>query len=581
MKRFFVTAVVCISLLIMFPTRSVVAASPTPTQPPIPEGRAINAGVLNTLLEKGQSIQGGTEPVSSINFPSVNLEANNDFDVSNLQPVSDLFKATVPFLDPYLAKQITKDQDANLYISGKATHCVYGSDGSFRQESSEKPYITEIIPELSDLDQSSRQIASHLTQYSFSKTDGSYNFKRSPLVLADPPGCDETDIGTVQQPKTVQLAQGMNIIQLVLNFLRTLFSGDSLNIRETFASKQLTPYAESMGCLISGCQGGTLSYLEKKEQERVQKSGGVAKTYAPMIHDVTKGEVHGEQENTFGGTGAIQTHVTESKAIENAKDYILCSILPKSERDKYGLAGKCEQETTSCDVTLPKLPANQSCKLKNNTLKLPKNLVTAIEAAASAYKVPASLIVGVIYGEGGFNPGSIYLNEAQVEKYLKGCATLPNCSPKATIIKNIVEFYQVNWNDLSNAVNIIDPKRKPNACNLLDGIFALAKDLSQNQYGSAAFAGKTCFGIKLNAGSGGSASCNWSDTSAETAIRVWEFGVEWNNATLSCATKLNSCLMGGGLDAQCPTGGDTCETGSNRYTQPSHNACIWNVYKSN
>jgi hypothetical protein len=108
----------------------------------------------------------------------------------------------------------------------------------------------------------------------------------------------------------------------------------------------------------------------------------------------------------------------------------------------------------------------------------------------------------------------------------------------------------------------------------MDAIFALTKDLSQSQYGSSAFSGKTCYGISLNSGSGGSGDCSWDDHDYETAIRIWEFGTAYTS-TVTCATKSGSCASGGGLAAACP-GGDLCEkTGGSGNT--SHNACLWDV----
>ncbi len=229
--------------------------------------------------------------------------------------------------------------------------------------------------------------------------------------------------------------------------------------------------------------------------------------------------------------------------------------------------------------TPPKLPA-PSCKVKGNSLNLPPTLIKGIEAAGSAFKVPPALMIAVMYGEGAFNPGSKYLNESFIVENFPACAKLPDCSPTGDVSNNIVPFFSSYWKNLSDAVHKLDPNRESNACNLLDGIYALAKDLSQGQYGSEAFAGKTCFGIPLNAGSGASNSCSWSENSVETAIRVWEFGTAYTSA-ISCATASNSCLLGGGLAAQCPTGGDTCDTKGSRDPLPSHNACVMDVYLKN
>lgn len=231
----------------------------------------------------------------------------------------------------------------------------------------------------------------------------------------------------------------------------------------------------------------------------------------------------------------------------------------------------------------PVLNPIPSCQIKNNSLHLPDSLIKGIEVAAKTFSVPPALLVGIMYGEGAFNPGSQFMDEAVVKQNFQSCTTLPDCSPTASVIKNIVPFFPNYWDNLKDAVKTFDPTREPNACNLLDGIFALAKDISQSQYGSSAFAGKSCFGISLNANTPGtgSHSCTWDENDVETAIRVWEFGTAYSS-TLSCATKQNSCLLGGGLAAQCPTGDDSCETKSSRYPgQASHNACVWDIYSSN
>ena len=46
-----------------------------------------------------------------------------------------------------------------------------------------------------------------------------------------------------------------------------------------------------------------------------------------------------------------------------------------------------------------------------------------------------------------------------------------------------------------------------------------------------------------------------------------------------CMTIENGCAIGG-IAAACPAG-DTCETINNRYSSPSHNACVWDVAHGN
>lgn len=258
-----------------------------------------------------------------------------------------------------------------------------------------------------------------------------------------------------------------------------------------------------------------------------------------------------------------------------------CWLIPGDQQS----SSKCpEPKKKSCSgdpgETPPLDVSDPACTIKNNNLNLPQPLIDAIQKAAETFEVPPSLIMGLFYGEGAFNPGQPYLDAAFVEENLKACATLPGCDPTSGMIKNIVWMDDYNWEWAQEAVLELDPERTPDACNLLDGIFAWAKLIKSARNGSPAFAGKSCFGIPLNAGGGGSSSCVWDDSSVESAIRVWEFGTAYDT-TYGCATKDNSCAVGGGVAANCPTGGDTCETISNRYSAPSHNACIWDIYQEN
>lgn len=330
------------------------AATPTPTPTakpaaPPPPGRAVNAGVLNDLVEQSHPFDfDGTEPSTSLTIGDANLEAGPDFKIAKLDMIAALYQNTAPFLTPLSVKQKTVSQEANLYISGRATYCKYEPKKTVVKEVSDKPYKTEVIPELSDLDQATRQIAPMLTRYSISKNEkDEYDFRREPLELAGAPPCDADGQGTTQKDKPVALVEGYGgLVGWFVTLWRSIVGGGG-DVRSTLSSKELTPYAESMNCLITGCAGGAgVDYLNNpKEEERVAQSGGIAKTYAPITHDVTNGEINGEQQNTFGSGKSInvKTHTTATKAIENATDYMKCAILPKSMRSKFGLSSECKR----------------------------------------------------------------------------------------------------------------------------------------------------------------------------------------------------------------------------------------------
>lgn len=250
-----------------------------------------------------------------------------------------------------------------------------------------------------------------------------------------------------------------------------------------------------------------------------------------------------------------------------------------AEEYKYGLG----EDREGCGVS-PIFSSNPTCCIKN-TLNIPPSLVYAIEEAGNAYDVPPALILAVIYGEGYLNPGSDFYDESFVAEHIKSCAQIPGCNPDGPEI--IFNIYKKWWD--ADAVKVFDPNREPYPCNILDGLFSVAKALSRGKYGSEYFENPitgspyTCFGVSLNVLKSPSVSCDdWTNSDIITAIRRWQFGYEYDHNTLSCATKENSCLLGGGLAAQCPTGGDTCETINKPLSGGrSHTGCLWDIYQEN
>lgn len=595
MKRSISTVVIFIIFLLFLVNQPVNAATPTPTSSAsLPtDAEPIPNGSFNQRL--GQGANREDVPITptpnviynySVNQFDVNPSVKN-FKVPLLDEYANWLTRVIPYMSAKQIKDNIKPHQDNLYISGKVKRCIYFLGAIIEDQGD--VYKTERVTYLPPLITSNELLSAQTVRNIVKPINGEYNFEGPAYEIntEDLP-CGKDGDGTTQDPpKLISLVVGSNILAWFRERIAELVN----DIRVEIVSKQQTPESERIHCLLSGCVNESfnddlnLKYMKKPEKETIVKqSGGVVDAgFRTIQMDTTKKKSPQGQEPNF-----TKTNTSFTKQMENSAQLIRCSLVPPAQRAVLGLTTEnCSDfvenlpTTTSCDINLSDLTVNPECKLKINTLGLPTNLITAIEAAASAFKVPSSLIVGIIFGEGGFKSGSIYLNSTEMETYLDGCATLPNCDPNGANINNIVPFMQQYWPNLSDAIKVVDPNRTPNACNLIDGIFALAKDLSKNQYGSPAFVGKTCFGIALNSGSGGSSSCNWSDSAAETAIRVWEFGTGWDNTKKSCATKLNSCYMGGGLAAQCPTGGDTCETISTRYTQISHNGCIWDVYKNN
>lgn len=238
--------------------------------------------------------------------------------------------------------------------------------------------------------------------------------------------------------------------------------------------------------------------------------------------------------------------------------------------------------------TLPK--ATGACALGSvspRVSNIPKALKDIVSAAGQTYKVPPNLILGVMFGEGAFNLDSSNKyskydwTDANVKNWAT-CTKLPNCTDETNSVVPMM-----GWDKLSEKVlpdlKKIDPNRKKmNPCNLMDMVFVVAKNLSEDAGGSAAITGKSCLGIKMTSTT--PTSCDWKPDQYATAIRVWEFGVEWgptSNGFLTCATKAGSCATGGSLAAQCdkdtgtgPGQSDRCD---NSVQANSHMGCLFEV----
>ena len=226
---------------------------------------------------------------------------------------------------------------------------------------------------------------------------------------------------------------------------------------------------------------------------------------------------------------------------------------------------------------LPELPkASGSCNLGGISSRvgdIPQSLKDIISAAAQTYKVPPNLLLAQMFGEGLFNPGRFEWTDQNVKNWAT-CDKIPTCVETGD--DNFMGFngtvFERTVPKIKADLQKIDPSRKTfSQCNLLDTIYAAAYNLHDSADGGGGLPA-TCFGIKLSAPV--PSSCSWTNEQYESAIKVYESGY-----TNMCMTVENGCALGG-LAAVCPAG-DSCETISNRYSSPSHNACVWDVAHGN
>lgn len=180
--------------------------------------------------------------------------------------------------------------------------------------------------------------------------------------------------------------------------------------------------------------------------------------------------------------------------------------------------------------TLP--PSDPTCNDASNST-CHKNFSSPLlqqifESAASFYHVPVSVLVGIMYNEGGLNPPG--WNDARVL-----AASGPNCIDSTTCANVSTsgaagpwQFLSQTWDNpqdrYGNAVIEagIRDGRTPNRCNIIDSTFAAAKALSHGRSGAASYPNSNmCAGTKLNNVVGVSTSCFWNNSDIVTAARQY------------------------------------------------------------
>lgn len=298
------------------------------------------------------------------------------------------------------------------------------------------------------------------------------------------------------------------------------------------------------------------------DPEKSQKPKGGEYTF--KVQKNPEDSLSGTPELTFPHIGSIY-------------EYFLNGIQTALRPQGYGkpiVSGAC----IKCGE-LPELPkAVGSCKLGGISPRvgeIPDSLKEIVSAAAETYKVPPNLILGQMFGEGLFNPGRFEWTDENVKNWAT-CEPIPSCNDGGGD-DGFMGFFSGDWEGIAKAIKpdllALDPARQadPSRCNLLDAVYGAAWNLHDSADGGMPF---SCFGIDLNAPV--PTTCTWTDNQYESAIKVSESGY-----TPACLTKANSCATGGGFDATCPSGGDTCEKVDSRYSQPSHNACFWDVAHGN
>lgn len=349
-----------------------------------------------------------------------------------------------------------------------------------------------------------------------------------------------------------------------------------------FALGTKTPWADDIFQTTVAGSDSTFRKIFPKVQEGAPVSciadipTTTSVTYDPSNSEKPKGGEYTFRVQKYPKDSGGDTPELTFPHIGSIYEYFLNGIQTALRPKGYGnpiVSGEC----IKCGE-LPDLPkATGSCNLtgiSSRVGEIPQSLKDIVSAAAETYKVPPNLILGQMFGEGLFNPGRYDWTDDNVKAWAT-CTPIPDCNDGQGD-DGFMGFFSNSWDGVAKAIKpdllALDPNRQePSRCNLLDAVYGAAWNLHDSADGGMPF---SCFGIDLN--STVPTSCSWNDNQYESAIKVAESGY-----TDACFTKVNSCATGGGVDATCPSGGDTCEKISSRYSQPSHNACVWDVAHGN
>jgi hypothetical protein len=252
-------------------------------------------------------------------------------------------------------------------------------------------------------------------------------------------------------------------------------------------------------------------------------------------------DIPGATNVTYSGEGLVRAANPGQRSGESAELYfphiggiheyflkgIQTALRPKGMGDRILSGAITRRGAATCTSgAVPDLPSiDPSCSAcsKYDSL-MPPTMKKIFEAAASYYKIPANVLVGVFYNEGGF--GQYEWTEESVK-----AASGPNCEVPECDSSNVSpsgaqgpwQFIPTFWTEHANAVLDagIDDGRTPNQCNLLDATFAAARKLAKEKSGWGGYEAPTCVGVTLNTGSSSASGCNWSDSDVITAARQY------------------------------------------------------------
>jgi hypothetical protein len=296
----------------------------------------------------------------------------------------------------------------------------------------------------------------------------------------------------------------------------------------------------SLEKIIEETKGHTVTYtktplIEYIYDKLVDGPQSVFKRIMPKDNPKEIKEIPSEFSYTATGGDKLKVAETDTKKptayvphLGSLYDYFLQKMQdafrPFGFKNKVGSSDDTDT-ATNCRAELPDLPSVDSSCLSCAGYNYPSNHMKQIfESAASYYKVPAPLLVGVFYNEGGLNPDRGWNDDKVLKSSGLGCK-VDNCdsNTSSTGAKGPWQFLQGTWDEYGNAAVEagVSDGRTTNICNLLDSTFAAAKKLHMERGGAAGYRDPICTGVRLNNALGQSGSCNWTPEDIVTATRQY------------------------------------------------------------
>ena len=482
---------------------------------------AATGGVYNDPIKLGPNItKNDTAPDPSANafLDAQNMDPNAPFENPDLTLPSTMFIKAAPYLLPFSILGKTIPEEDNLELSGRTALYIHTKIPGLETITITIPQnlYTVAIPKWHKVDQGTQQL--QFLQYNKSlrpDESGNYTFTRTPKILEEVPSETGTDKGSNQKTQETKILKP-SLLTWAGEITDKLSKLGQIKI--TLASKQLLPYAGEVW----------------------DNTKGLALNYAPISHDITKGEpLHGEQKNDIALGKTTTTRTENTKGIENASSYILCSLLPPAQQTKFELDCKnYATEKTSCGTKLPDLSiTDASCSLCSSKDianisstffpdgKIPETMIKILEKAGESYHVPPKMLLLTLFAEGG-HPNYLQgeqWTEENVQKWSICGEPMPFCDPNTATAMLPFGIRPEVFEQYKTAVSTIFPERKgvENPCNFMDQAFAAAKILSDNMntklpsstFGTRIIPDGTCLGVPISklTATRQPTSCNWNE----------------------------------------------------------------------